>query len=135
MPRRSRLQEAVDNFGWTAADVIARRVLCVKKLVAAHRARELQFFGNHTALTQGKAFSAFLAPLRNSKWVVYCKRPFGGPKQVLRYLARYTHRVAISNQRLIAADETGVTFKWKDYRAEGHERYKLMTLTNHDRNQ
>ena len=88
MPRRSRLQEAVDNFGWTAGDVIALRVLCVKKLVAAHRARELQFFGNHTALTQSKAFSAFLAPLRNSKWVVYCKRPFGGRKQVFAFVSK-----------------------------------------------
>jgi hypothetical protein len=71
-------------------------------------------------------------PLHNSKWVVYCKRPFGGPKQVLRYLARYTHRVAISNRRLIACDDKGVTFKWKDYRAEERERYKVMTLANHE---
>src|SRR6266849_10079067 len=55
-------------------------------------------------------------PLRDSEWVVYSKRPFGGPKEVLRYLARYTHRVAISNRRLIACDDKGVTFKWKDYR-------------------
>jgi len=108
------------------------RRLFLEKLIAAHRAGELQFFGNHTALTQRKAFTAFLAPLRNSKWVVYCKRPFGGPKQVLRYLARYTHRVAISNRRLIAADETGVTFKYKDYRIEGPGRYKTMTLPAHE---
>jgi hypothetical protein len=108
------------------------RRLFLDKLIAAHRAGELQFFGNHTSLTQHKAFSAFLAPLRNSKWVVYCKRPFGGPKQVLRYLARYTHRVAISNRRLIAADETGVTFKYKDYRIEGPPRYKTMTLPAHE---
>jgi len=104
------------------------RRLFLEKLVAAHRAGERQFFGNHTALTDRKAFSAFLAPLRNIKWYVYCKPPFRGPKQVLRYLARYTHRVAISNRRLIACDEKGVTFKWKDYRAEGRERYKVMTL-------
>src|SRR6516165_6490131 len=73
-----------------------------------------------------------LAPLRNSEWVVYSKRPFGGPEQVLRYLARYTHRVAISNRRLIACDDNGVTFKWKDYRLEGPERYKLMTLAPHE---
>jgi hypothetical protein len=108
------------------------RRLFLEKLVAAHRVGELQFFGNHAPLTDRQAFAAFLAPLRNSKWVVYCKHPFGGPKQVLRYLARYTHRVAISNRRLVAYDDKGVTFKWKDYRAEGHERYKLMTLTNHE---
>ena len=108
------------------------RRLFLEKLVAAHRTGELQFFGNHAPLTDRQAFAAFLAPLRNSKWVVYCKHPFGGPKQVLRYLARYTHRVAISNRRLVAYDDKGVTFKWKDYRAEGHERYKLMTLTNHE---
>ena len=70
--------------------------------------------------------------LWNTKWVVYCKRPFGGPKEVLRYLARYTHRVAISNRRLIACDQKGVTFKWKDYRLEGRERYQVMTLANHE---
>jgi hypothetical protein len=65
-------------------------------------------------------------------WVLYCKRPFGGPKEVLRYLARYTHRVAISNRRLIACNEKGVTFKWKDYRLEGRERYQVMTLATHE---
>jgi Putative transposase len=60
--------------------------------------------------------------------VVYSKRPFGGPQEVLRYLARYTHRVAISNRRLIACDDKGLTFKWKDYRIEAPERYKVMTL-------
>ena len=104
------------------------RRLFLEKLVAAHQAGELQFFGNHAALTDAKAFAAYLAPLRNSEWVVYSKRPFGGPKEVLRYLARYTHRVAISNRRLIALDDNGVTFKWKDYRIEGRERYKVMTL-------
>ena len=64
--------------------------------------------------------------------MVYCKHPFGGPKEVLRYLARYTHRVAISNRRLIAYDEKGITFKWKDYRLEGPERYKVMTLATHE---
>jgi Putative transposase len=72
------------------------------------------------------------APLHNSDWVVYCKEPFGGPEEVLRYLARYTHRVAISNRRLIACDEKGVTFKWKDYRIEGPERYKIMTLATNE---
>ena len=64
--------------------------------------------------------------------MVYSKRPFGGPEAVLRYLARYTHRVAISNSRLIALDDNGVTFKWKDYRIEGRERYKVMTLATHE---
>jgi ssDNA-binding Zn-finger/Zn-ribbon topoisomerase 1 len=104
------------------------RRLFLEKLVAAHQAGELQFFGNHAALTDAQAFAAYLAPLRNSEWVVYSKRPFGGPTEVLRYLARYTHRVAISNRRLIALDDNGVTFKWKDYRIEGCERYKVMTL-------
>jgi hypothetical protein len=72
--------------------------------------------------------AAFLAPLRRSDWVVYSKRPFGGPEAVLAYLSRYTHRVAISNSRLIAVDGKSVTFKWKDYRAKGRERQKIMTL-------
>ena len=108
------------------------RRLLLEKLVAAHAAGELQFFGNHAPLTEAQAFAAYVAPLRNSEWVVYSKRPFGGPEDVLRYLARYTHRVAISNSRLIALDDNGVTFKWKDYRIEGHERYKVMTLATNE---
>ena len=104
------------------------RRLFLEKLIAAHAAGKLQFFGNHAQLTNPKAFATYLAPLHESEWVVYSKRPFGGPEEVLRYLARYTHRVAISNRRLIACDDNGVTFKWKDYRLEGRERYKLMTL-------
>ena len=92
----------------------------------------MQLFGNHAPLTDAQAFAAFLAPLRNLEWVVYSKRPFGGPKQVLRYLARYTHRVAISNRRLISLDHKGVTFKYKDYRIEGPGRYKTMTLPTHE---
>jgi hypothetical protein len=75
------------------------RRLFLEKLAAAHAAGQLKFFGSHVRLANAQAFAAYLAPLRNSKWVLYCKRPFGGPKQVLRYLARYTHRVAISNRR------------------------------------
>jgi len=114
--------------------VLSRRFrrLVLERLDAAHRAGQLQFFGKHVALTNARAFAAYLAPLRNSKWVVYSKRPFGGPEEVLRYLARYTHRVAISNRRLVALDDNGVTFKWKDYRIEGPERYKLMTLDTHE---
>jgi len=102
------------------------RRLFLEKLIAAHN--QLQFFGNHAALAQAQPFATYLAPLRRTEWVVYAKRPFGGPQAVLAYLSRYTHRVAISNSRLIACDEAGVTFKWKDYRAEGRERQKLMTL-------
>src|SRR2546423_1880694 len=108
------------------------RRLVLEKLTAAHSAGELQFFSRHAALANTRAFAAYLAPLRNSKWVVYCKRPFAGPEQVLRYLARYTHRVAISNRRLLSLDDKGVTFKWKDYRLEGRERYQVMTLTTHE---
>jgi len=104
------------------------RRLLLEKLAAAHAAGQLQFFGKHAKLADSKAFAAYLRPLRTSDWVVYCKHPFGGPQEVLRYLARYTHRVAISNRRLIASDDKGVTFKWKDYRIEGPARYKLMTL-------
>ena len=74
------------------------------------------------------AFRAYLGRLRRIKWVVYAKEPFAGPRQVLRYLSRYTHRVAISNRRLISADERGVIFKYKDYRLDGSARYKTMTL-------
>jgi Putative transposase/Transposase zinc-binding domain len=108
------------------------RGLFLDKLRAAHRAGALLFFGKHTRLIDPRAFAAYLAPLWNTKWVVYCKHPFGGPKEVLRYLARYTHRVAIANRRLIACDQKGVTFKWKDYRIEGPERYKVMTLATHE---
>jgi putative transposase/transposase-like zinc-binding protein len=108
------------------------RRLFLDKLVAAHQAGKLQFFNGHAALADPQSFAAFLAPLHNTEWVVYSKRPFGGPKEVLRYLARYTHRVAISNRRLIACDEKGVSFKWKDYRIEGPDRYKVMTLATHE---
>jgi hypothetical protein len=106
--------------------------VALEMLAAAHQAGQLQFFGKHVSLTDARAFAAYLAPLRNTAWVVYCKRPFGGPAEVLRYLARYTHRVAISNRRLVALDDKGVTFKWKDYRIEGPERYQIMTLDTHE---
>ena len=111
----------------TVLSALFRR-LFLEKLILAHKAGELAFFGKHAKLTDAKAFNTYLAPLRRREWVVYCKRPFGGPEEVLRYLARYTHRVAISNRRLIASDENGVTFKWKDYRIDGPERYQTMTL-------
>src|SRR5271165_6300501 len=93
-----------------------------------HEAGRLAFFGDLAPLADKRAFDAALAPLRRSAWVVYAKRPFAGPKAVLAYLSRYTHRVAISNSRLIALDEAGVTFKWKDYRIKGRDRLKTMTL-------
>ena len=92
------------------------------------KAGQLKFFGQHAHLADRKAFAAYLAPLRSRKWYVYSKPPFGGPEAVLAYLSRYTHRVAISNRRLIAFDQNGVTFRYKDYRADGRARYKLMTL-------
>jgi hypothetical protein len=104
------------------------RRLMLEKLVAAHTAGRLQFFGTHANLADAKLFAAFLAPLRKQRWFVYAKRPFAGPKAVLAYLSRYTHRVAISNSRLIKVDAASVTFKVKNYRAEGPARYTTMTL-------
>ena len=104
------------------------RRLFLERLLAAHQAGHLKFFGGHAALTDPQAFADHLAPLRQAEWVVYAKRPFGGPQAVLAYLSRYTHRVAIANSRLVACDRNGVTFRWKDYRAEGRDRQKVMTL-------
>ncbi len=104
------------------------RRLVLEQLAAAHEAGRLHFFGAHATLAGGDALSAYLAPLRTIEWVVYAKRPFGGPEAVLAYLSRYTHRVAIANSRLIACDNTGVTFRWNDYRANGRARHKVMTL-------
>jgi hypothetical protein len=108
------------------------RRLFLQKLVATHQAGRLRFFGNLAPLADAKCFAAFLAPLREAEWIVYAKRPFGGPEAVLAYLSRYTHRVAIANSRLIAFDEQGVTFKWKDYRIEDRDRYKQMTLATNE---
>src|SRR5437899_1882843 len=102
------------------------RRLFLEKLTAAHQ--QLAFFGHHAPLANAQAFATHLAPLRKTEWVVYSKRPFGGPAAVLAYLSRYTHRVAIANSRLIAFDKHGVTFRWKDYRVEGRDRQKRMTL-------
>jgi hypothetical protein len=105
------------------------RRLFLSMLAAAHDDARLTFFGDQQHLADRHAFDAFLKPLRKAEWVVYAKRPFGGPEAVLAYLSRYTHRVAISNSRLISADQSGVTFKYKDYRIDGPDRYKTMTLT------
>jgi hypothetical protein len=104
------------------------RRLFLKALTAAHAAGRLNFFADHAHLGDAQAFAAYLEPLRKVEWVVYAKRPFGGPAAVLAYLARYTHRIAIANSRLIAFDRNGVSFKWKDYRIDGRDRYKAMTL-------
>ena len=108
------------------------RRLFLDRLVALHEAGRLAFFGEQAELADPATFAAHLVPLRNTEWVVYAKRPFGGPDAVLAYLSRYTHRVAISNRRLVSHDERGVTFRWKDYRArdgaKGGEWIKTMTL-------
>jgi len=100
----------------------------LEELENAHRRGQLKFFGEHMDLADTEAFADWLAPLRQCEWVVYAKRPFSGPEAVLAYLSRYTHRVAIANSRLVACDERGVTFRWKDYREHGRTRYKTMTV-------
>src|SRR5438309_1999833 len=104
------------------------RRLFLEQLTALHATGRLRFFGDHAHLAERRAFTACLAPLRKTEWVVYSKRPFGGPEAVLAYLSLYTHRIAISNSRLVAFDDAGVTFRWKDYRADGRDRAKVMTL-------
>ncbi len=105
------------------------RRLMLAKLLAAHASGQLSFHGRYDHLTQPRAFKRFLRPCRRRKWFVYAKRPFAGPKAVLAYLSRYTHRAAISNRRLVKADATGVTFRVKDYRHNGPARYTTMTLS------
>ena len=104
----------------------------LEELQELHHRGELHFYGEHAALADPARFTEWLAPVRQVEWVVYAKRPFAGPAPVLAYLSRYTHRVAISNSRLIAYDERGVTFRWKDYREKGRTRYKTMTLEPHE---
>ena len=106
------------------------RRLFLDGLAALHGAGRLVFFGDLAPLAEKSAFDAALAPLRRAEWVVYAKRPFAGPQAVLAYLARYTHRVAISNSRLVALDEKRVTFMWKDYRIKGRDRLKTMTCAS-----
>ena len=104
------------------------RRLFLDGLVALHQAKELAFYGELEQLAQTDAFTAWLAPFRKSEWVVYSKPPFGGPEAVLAYLSRYTHRVAISNHRLISAHADTVSFRWKDYRVKNGNRQKTMRL-------
>jgi hypothetical protein len=101
-------------------------------LAKLHRDGRLAFFGEHAQLADRTAFDAFLARLRTTEWVVYAKQPFAGPKAVLAYLARYTHRVAISNSRLISMGTDAITFRVKDYRIDGPGRYTTMTLKPHE---
>ena len=112
---------------WRVLAKLFRRLM-LEKLVVAHAAGHLQFFGQHSHLAERAAFTVFMAPLRKMRWYVYGKRPFAGPEAVLTYLSRYTHRVAIANSRLIAFNKNTVSFKYKDYRVEGPDRYKVMTL-------
>jgi Putative transposase/Transposase zinc-binding domain len=112
-------------------DVLARKFQgkLLAMLLDAHDAGELKFFNTHSGLADRATFKRFIGPLRHIKWVVYCKPPFSGPEQVLRYLSRYTHRVAISNRRLVSADDGGIAFRWKDYREDGLARWKTMSLS------
>jgi hypothetical protein len=105
------------------------RRLFLTRLTALHHSGKLAFFGHLSQLADRRAFLRHISPVRKKRWVVYAKPPFGGPEAVLAYLSRYTHRVAISNRRLIAFDERGVTFRFKDYRRDGPERQQIMTLT------
>jgi hypothetical protein len=131
---------AIDGSGWQACKpgfflpvrVLSRlfRRLFLTKLSAAYQAGQLRFFGSHRTHNEAPTFTVWLQPFRRQEWVVYAKRPFAGPEAVLAYLSRYTHRVAIVNSRLVAFDERGVTFKWKDYRQQGRTRHKTMTLAS-----
>jgi hypothetical protein len=106
--------------------------LFLEKLIKAHDDRLLNFYGEHAGLADRVTFDAFLKPLRKLNWYVNIKDPFAGPDAVLAYLSRYTHRVAISNRRLVRVDADGVAFRYKDYRAGHRERWKTMTLTPHE---
>jgi len=131
-----------DGARWVASrsdflvhiNVLARlfRGKMLAMLMEAHDANQLTFFNSLARLADKRTFKRFIAPLRRIKWVVYCKAPFAGPEQVLRYLSRYTHRVAISNRRLVAADDGAIAFRWKDYRVSGPDRWKTMRLYPHE---
>jgi hypothetical protein len=132
-PDGSRWVPCRPNF-FLSVRVLSRlfRRLFLEMLAAAHAADQLKFYADHVGLADKPAFAAFLAALKGAEWVVYAKKPFAGPQAVLIYLSRYTHRVAISNRRLVSADDNGVAFRWKDYRIDGPDRWKTMTLTAHE---
>src|SRR6516164_4481785 len=128
---------SLDNARWVASrsnflvhvNVLALfRGKMLAMLMDAHDSGQLTFFNTHAELAKKTTFKRFIAALRRIHWVVHCKAPFAGPEQVLRYLSRYTHRVAISNRRLVAADNTSIAFRWKDYRINGPGRWKTMRL-------
>src|SRR5216684_1481676 len=133
---------SLDGTRWVAArsnflvhvNLLARlfRGKMLAMLMHAHDAGELKFFNTHAGLADKRTFKRFISPLRRIKWVVHCKAPFAGPEQVLRYLSRYTHRVAISNRRLVAANDDAIAFRWKDYRINGPGRWKTMRLHPHE---
>jgi Putative transposase/Transposase zinc-binding domain len=133
---------SLDGARWVASrsnflvhvNVLARlfRGKMLAMLMHAHDTGQLKFFNTQAGLADKRTFKRFIAPLRRIAWVVYCKAPFAGPQQVLRYLSRYTHRVAISNRRLIAADGAGIAFRFKDYRINGPGRWKTMRLHPHE---
>jgi hypothetical protein len=104
------------------------RRLFLEALEKAFQEGELQFFGEIESLKEETAFRTYLAPLRECEWVVYAKPPFGGAQQALEYLGRYTHRVALSNDRLLAIGQDEVTFQWKDYRHKHKQNSRRMTL-------
>jgi hypothetical protein len=108
------------------------RRLFLERLATAFRKGRLRFFGELTELRKHACFTRYLSPLREAEWVVYAKPPFGGPSQVLAYLGRYTHRVALSNERLLDVKDGQVTFQWKDYRAKGKEKSRVMTLESEE---
>jgi hypothetical protein len=132
-PDRSRWIPCLPGF-FLPVRVLSRlfRRLFLEALESAFAKGELEFFGELEALGAAERFHAYLAPLRTKEWVVYAKPPFGGPVQVLEYLGRYTHRVAISNQRLLDVSGDKVTFQYKDYRAHGKQKSRKMTLDAHE---
>jgi Putative transposase/Transposase zinc-binding domain len=133
---------SLDNARWVASrsnflvhvNVLARlfRGKMLAMLMDAHNSGQMTFLNAHAGLAEKRTFKRFIAALRRIHWVVHCKAPFAGPEQVLRYLSRYTHRVAISNRRLVAADNTSIAFRWKDYRINGPGRWKTMRLHPHE---
>ena len=128
---------SLDKARWVASranflvhvNVLARlfRGKMLAMLMDAHDSGQLKFFNPHAGLAEKRTFKRFIAALRRIHWVVHCKAPFAGPEQVLRYLSRYTHRVAISNRRLVAADNTSIAFRCKDYRVNGPGRWKTAS--------
>ena len=133
---------SLDNARWVASrsnflvhvNVLVRlfRGKMLAMLMDAHDSGQLKFFNPRARLAEKTTFKHFIAALRRINWVVHCKAPFAGPEQVLRYLSRYTHRVAISNRRLVAADNTSIAFRCKDYRINGPGRWKTMRLHPHE---